>query len=106
MLISNLINLGVYNEVYQILKESGKDIVQIEEFEPEPSLGNGGLGRLAACFLDSIASLGTMDGANVEIANLVGSANIYTFGKDSNTIIDLYKTSGYKAIEYYNNPVI
>ncbi|OIN83789.1 glycogen/starch/alpha-glucan phosphorylase [Francisella sp. TX07-6608] len=58
MLISNLINLGGYNEVCQILKESGKDIVQIEEFEPEPSLGNGGLGRLAACFLDSIASLG------------------------------------------------
>ena len=46
MLISNLVNLGVYNEVCQILKESGKDIVQIEEFEPEPSLGNGGLGRL------------------------------------------------------------
>ncbi|MED7787614.1 glycogen/starch/alpha-glucan family phosphorylase [Francisella sp. 19X1-34] len=58
MLISNLINLGVYNDVCQILKDSGKDIVQIEEFEPEPSLGNGGLGRLAACFLDSIASLG------------------------------------------------
>ncbi|AIT09201.1 maltose phosphorylase [Candidatus Francisella endociliophora] len=58
MLISNLMNLGIYDEISQILKDSGKDIVQIEEFEPEPSLGNGGLGRLAACFLDSIASLG------------------------------------------------
>ncbi|APC97072.1 glycogen/starch/alpha-glucan family phosphorylase [Francisella frigiditurris] len=57
MLISNLINLGVYNEVCQILQNNGKNIVQVEEFEPEPSLGNGGLGRLAACFLDSIASL-------------------------------------------------
>lgn len=58
MLVSNLINLGVYDEINKILKDSGKDIIQIEEFEPEPSLGNGGLGRLAACFLDSIASLG------------------------------------------------
>ncbi|QLE78403.1 glycogen/starch/alpha-glucan phosphorylase [Francisella sp. Scap27] len=57
MLISNLINLGVYNDICDILKADNKDIVQIEEFEPEPSLGNGGLGRLAACFLDSIASL-------------------------------------------------
>ena len=57
MLISNLINLGIYDEVCQILSDSGKNIIQIEEFEPEPSLGNGGLGRLAACFLDSIASL-------------------------------------------------
>lgn len=57
MLISNLINLGVYGEVCQILENNGKNIVQVEEFEPEPSLGNGGLGRLAACFLDSIASL-------------------------------------------------
>ena len=58
MLISNLMNLGVYNDVCAILDESNKSIIQVEEFEPEPSLGNGGLGRLAACFLDSIASLG------------------------------------------------
>lgn len=58
MLISNLINLGVYDDVCEVLKTNNKDIVQIEEFEPEPSHGNGGLGRLAACFLDSIASLG------------------------------------------------
>ena len=57
MLISNLINLGIYDDMVQVLKNNNKSIVQIEEFEPEPSLGNGGLGRLAACFLDSIASL-------------------------------------------------
>ncbi len=57
MLISNLINMGVYDDICRVLKESNKNITMIEEFEPEPSLGNGGLGRLAACFLDSIASL-------------------------------------------------
>ena len=58
LLSNNLINLGVYDKVASILKEKGKDIAKIEELEPEPSLGNGGLGRLAACFLDSIATLG------------------------------------------------
>ena len=58
LLSNNLINLGIYNEVKEILKKAGKDICQIEELEQEPSLGNGGLGRLAACFLDSIATLG------------------------------------------------
>lgn len=58
LLSNNLINLGVYDEVRTLLAESGKDICEIEELEPEPSLGNGGLGRLAACFLDSIATLG------------------------------------------------
>lgn len=56
--------------------------------------------------LNGAITLGTMDGANVEIAELVGDANIYTFGKDSETIIGLYKTSGYKAVDYYNNPII
>ncbi len=58
LLSNNLINLGIYEELYEELKEHGKDLSAIEEQEPEPSLGNGGLGRLAACFLDSIASLG------------------------------------------------
>ena len=58
LLSNNLINLGIYDEVKQILDENGKNLSEIEEVEPEPSLGNGGLGRLAACFLDSIATLG------------------------------------------------
>lgn len=58
LLSNNMINLGVYDKVKRILAEKGKDITKIEECEPEPSLGNGGLGRLAACFLDSIATLG------------------------------------------------
>ena len=58
LLSNNLINLGVYDEVRELLAANGKDICEIEEVEPEPSLGNGGLGRLAACFLDSIATLG------------------------------------------------
>ena len=64
LLSNNLINLGIYEEVKEILKDSGKDLSRIEEIEPEPSLGNGGLGRLAACFLDSIATLG-LDGDGI-----------------------------------------
>ena len=58
LLSNNMINLGIYQEVKEMLENNGKDICEIEEVEPEPSLGNGGLGRLAACFLDSIATLG------------------------------------------------
>lgn len=58
LLSNNLINLGIYDNLEKILKKNGKQLSAIEEVEPEPSLGNGGLGRLAACFLDSIASLG------------------------------------------------
>ena len=58
LLSNNLINLGIYEDVKEELAKAGKDICQIEELENEPSLGNGGLGRLAACFLDSIATLG------------------------------------------------
>ena len=58
LLSNNLINLGLYDQVAKALEKHGKSMAQIEEIEPEPSLGNGGLGRLASCFLDSIATLG------------------------------------------------
>ena len=58
LLSNNLINLGVYEQVKEEMAGAGKDLCEIEEVEPEPSLGNGGLGRLAACFLDSMATLG------------------------------------------------
>ena len=64
LLSNNLINLGWYDEVRDALADAGKALCDIEEAEPEPSLGNGGLGRLAACFLDSMSSLG-LNGAGI-----------------------------------------
>ena len=64
LLSNNMINLCIYDEVAEILADYGRDINLIEQVEPEPSLGNGGLGRLAACFLDSMATLG-MNGAGI-----------------------------------------
>ena len=64
LLSNNMINLGIYDDVKKVLAESGKTLAEIEEIEIEPSLGNGGLGRLAACFLDSIATLG-LSGAGI-----------------------------------------
>ena len=58
LLSNNLINLGLYDRISEILSNNGHSLAEIEEVEPEPSLGNGGLGRLAACFLDSIATMG------------------------------------------------
>ena len=58
LLSNNLINLGIYDQVKEALAEAGKDLAKVEEQETEPSLGNGGLGRLAACYLDSAATLG------------------------------------------------
>lgn len=66
LLSNNLINLGIYDEISKELADNGKNIAEIEEVELEPSLGNGGLGRLAACFIDSIATLG-MNGAGVTL---------------------------------------
>ena len=57
LLSNNLINLGLYDDVKSVLAEAGKNLAELEEMDPEPSLGNGGLGRLAACFLDSLATL-------------------------------------------------
>ena len=66
LLINNMIDLGIYDEIKEQLTAAGHDLNKIEEFEVEPSLGNGGLGRLAACFLDSIATLGlTGDGVGL-----------------------------------------
>ena len=64
LLSNNLINLGIYEEVSALLESKGKSLGLVEETEPEPSLGNGGLGRLAACFMDSIATLG-LPGAGI-----------------------------------------
>ena len=58
LLSNNLINLGIYEKIKDILEKNGHTLAELEEVEPEPSLGNGGLGRLAACFMDSIATLG------------------------------------------------
>lgn len=58
LLSNNLINLGIYKDVKKELEAAGKSIAEIEDVEPEPSLGNGGLGRLASCFIDSMATLG------------------------------------------------
>ncbi len=58
LLSNNLINLGIYKDIKEELARAGKSITQIEDIEPEPSLGNGGLGRLASCFIDSMSTLG------------------------------------------------
>ena len=71
LLSNNLINLGIYDEVKKELEACGKSLAEIEELEIEPSLGNGGLGRLAACFLDSIATLG-LNGDGVGLAYHMG----------------------------------
>ena len=66
LLSNNLINLGLFDEARELLHRYGHELTEIEEAENEPSLGNGGLGRLAACFLDSIASLNLCgDGAGL-----------------------------------------
>ena len=74
LLSNNLINLGIYDEVKNMLEAAGKNLAEIEEIELEPSLGNGGLGRLAACFLDSIATLG-LNGDGIGLITTMVSSN-------------------------------
>ena len=66
-LSNNLINLGLYDEARAALAAVGKSLSDIEEVEPEPSLGNGGLGRLAACFLDSLATLNPVSYTHLDV---------------------------------------
>ena len=85
LLSNNLINLGIYDEVRDTLAEAGKSLAEIEEIEMEPSLGNGGLGRLAACFLDSMATLG-MNGDGVGLNYHFGLfKQVFDWGKQKET---------------------
>ena len=79
LLSNNLINLGIYEKVESVLKSKGKELSRIEEIEPEPSLGNGGLGRLAACFMDALATCGYP---------AIGYSILYEFGIFKQKIID------------------
>ena len=85
LLSNNLINLGIYDEVKKALEDAGKNLAEIEEIELEPSLGNGGLGRLAACFLDSMATLG-MNGDGVGLNYHYGLfKQVFDWGKQKET---------------------
>ena len=85
LLSNNLINLGIYDEVKETLAAAGKDITEIEEIELEPSLGNGGLGRLAACFLDSMATLG-LNGDGIGLNYHFGLfKQVFDWGKQKET---------------------
>ena len=91
LLSNNLINLGIYDDVKKELLENGKDLCEIEEFEKEPSLGNGGLGRLAACFLDSIATLG-LNGDGVGLNYHFGLFKQIFKNNDQTTVPDPWLT--------------
>ena len=90
LLSNNLINLGIYDEVKAVLAENGKDICAVEEVEPEPSLGNGGLGRLAACVLDSIATLG-LNGDGIGLAAVKNITAMHRFAFAINAENGLFK---------------
>ena len=95
LLSNNLINLGIYDETAEVLKKHGKNLAEIEEVEPEPSLGNGGLGRLAACFLDSIATLGLPgDGIGLNYHMVCSNRYLPTTNRMNRRIRGLKKTAG------------
>ena len=91
LLSNNLINLGLYDDVKQELADAGKDLIEVEEVELEPSLGNGGLGRLAACFLDSIATLG-LNGDGVGLNYHVGLFQQVLKNNEQTTIPNFWLT--------------
>ena len=82
LLSNNLINLGVYDDIKDELGKAGRSLAEIEELEPEPSLGNGGLGRLAACFLDSIATLGLKPSAERDTQSMDGRKQLASQDRD------------------------
>ena len=101
LLTNNLINLGIYDKVAEVLKKNGKDISMLEEAEPEPSLGNGGLGRLAACFMDSIATLG-LPGAGIGLNYHFG-----LFNRSSETIFSAQRrTNGLRIFRGSEKPTL
>ena len=106
LLSNNLINLGIYDEVKEELAQNGKDICEIEEFENEPSLGNGGLGRLAACFIDSIATLGLNgDGVGLNYHLSVFSIRTRTCRIVSPTIKSIISRSNPRSFQRTAHPI-
>ncbi|WP_448561947.1 glycogen/starch/alpha-glucan phosphorylase [Trichothermofontia sp.] len=125
---NNLLNLGIYDQVRQAVTESGLDLDELLAQEEEPGLGNGGLGRLAACYMESLATLeipaigygtryefgifdqeismngaltiGTLDGANIEIREEAGAENFFLFGLTAQEVCDLLER-GYHPWDYY-----
>ena len=89
LLSNNMINLGIYEDVRKMLAANGKDICEIEEIEAEPSLGNGGLGRLAACFLDSIATLGYNVSVCMDITFIFPQKRFRIFPASSRLVLEV-----------------
>ena len=93
LLSCNLLNLGLWDEVESELEAAGSSIAAVEDAEPEPSLGNGGLGRLAACFLDSIATLG-LPGDGIGLCYHCGLFRQVLEGRKQRELPDFWMTGG------------